>query len=763
MKKYNRIMALLLICILTLPWIPGKAFAAGGSLQISGGSCKVGETVSVSVSASASEGDIAAMDVTLSYDASILEYAGSSVQASGGAGSVRLVAQNGAPGQASLSASVQFKAIAGGTAAVNVSNYKIANFNEEVLDIGQPGGASVSVTSDQGSSSGGRDGNQGGGGSGGSENPGGEKKSANNQLSSLKVSPGTLSPAFQGSTTKYTLKVPAGTAEVAVSATPMEKEAEVVSVSGTKLSGGKTTVKIVVRAPNGNEATYSIAVSEGEETPKETEKPEKPEEPKDEALEAAVGDEILLVSEKFSEENIPQGFEPYTATYKGKEVKGAKMTNAELYLIYLVDQNKENGKFYLYDAQTETFSNFIQIPIGLSAEEGGFLIPIPVGAQTQVPEGYGRTDVELDGVMVEGYQKTPDGGGQSGEDADGGLDGNGAGDTPDAGDTPAENGDGQGQPEESPAAEGDGASTKGFLSEIYAMIGPMTVYATEQGGAEAGDENGSQEPAADDNPDGVGEGEDPEAGVMPISAEPTDYQLIYAIDNNGLKDWYSFDPTQQTFQRYQVVDTEPVDTGDSDTAAQLSALQSQMSEMKADYEKQLGLRLKIMLVLAFVSAVLLIIVINLAFKVRRLKRGDDDWDDGDEDDDDDWIEQIPIGDKIVRKTQEELRRTEGPIPTVKPDLRELTPPPMPQTPPVYTQPAPEPEPPVSHDQMGTVPQGRNGYEDISSKRILSESPVSPEEEEQILSAVEELMRDEDEFEDIDIDIDLDTLNLDDDF
>ena len=200
---------------------------------------------------------------------------------------------------------------------MNVSNYKVANFNEEVLDIGQPGGASVSVTSPGGGDNGGGGGGNGGGDNGaGGDGGGSEKKSANNQLSSLKISPGTLSPSFTGSRTKYTATVPKGTTKVAVSANPMEKEAEVVSIDGTELSNGKTTIKIIVRAPNGNEATYSIAVTEeakSQETPTPTPKPDEEQPEEDDTLEAAVGSEIRLVSEKFTEEEIPQGFEPHTS------------------------------------------------------------------------------------------------------------------------------------------------------------------------------------------------------------------------------------------------------------------------------------------------------------------------------------------------------------------------------------------------------------------------------------------------------------------
>ena len=734
MKKLYQVLAVAMVCCLVLPWFPSRVLAASGNLQVSGGSCNVGQTVSVSVKANAADGDIAAMDVTLSYDASLLEYQSSSVNASGGSGSVHLVAQNSAPGQTSLGATVTFKAIAPGNASVNVSNYKVANFNEEVLDIGQPGGASVSVTSPGGGDNGGGGGGDGGGDNGGGGDSGGsEKKSANNQLSSLKISPGTLSPSFTGSKTKYTATVPKGTTKVAVSANPMEKEAEVVSIDGTELSNGKTTIKIIVRAPNGNEATYSIAVTEeakSQETPTPTPKPDEEQPEEDDTLEAAVGSEIRLVSEKFKDEEIPQGFEPYTSSYKEKEIKSAKMTNSDMELMYLVDENKENGRFYIYNAQSGTFSNFIQIPIGLSPEEGGFLIPIPVPDPSQVPQGYEQIQVELDGIAVEGYQVT--------QQTEAPQDGAGEG----------ENGDQDG---------GGEASADGLLNRLTAMFGPMTVYATE-----------AQDPESPGGEEGGGEPENPENDAAPASDTGNSYQLIYAMDNNGLEDWYSFDPVQQTFQKYVPVAAPDTESND-DTAAELAALQKQMGVNKDEADAKLAARFKIICALIVLSVLLLFVVINLILKVNRLKRGDDWEDDDDFDgkeydetdpDDDNWLEQLPMSEKILKKTQEGLRDNQTPK-LVKPDIRELTPPSYEET---------ESEPAADTSGAGRSRERRATQASEAShptrasrstSRPAKKEPVVMDDEAQIMDAVEKLMNESKDDLD-DLDIDLDVLDLDDD-
>ncbi|MCU6736131.1 cohesin domain-containing protein [Diplocloster agilis] len=748
MKKLYQVLAVAMVCCLVIPWFPSRVLAASGNLQVSGGSCNVGQTVSVSVKANAADGDIAAMDVTLSYDASLLEYQSSSVNASGGSGSVHLVAQNSAPGQTSLGATVTFKAIAPGNASVNVSNYKVANFNEEVLDIGQPGGASVSVTSPGGGDNGGGGGGNGGGDNGGGDGGGSEKKSANNQLTSLKISPGTLSPSFTGSRTKYTATVPKGTKTVAVSANPMEKEAEVVSIDGTELSNGKTTIKIIVRAPNGNEATYSIAVTEeakSQETPTPTPTPDEEQPKEDDTLEAAVGSEIRLVSEKFTDEEIPQGFEPYTSSYKQKEIKSAKMTNSDMELLYLVDENKENGRFYIYNPQSETFSNFIQIPIGLSPEEGGFLIPIPAPDPSQVPQGYEQIQVELDGIAVEGYQvsqtEVPQEGAKDAEPAptdqsDANADGDGSGNSDDGG--------------------GD-AAADGILNRLTAMFGPMTVYATEaQDSGNPEDGEGSEEP------------ENPEDGAVPASDSASSYQLIYAMDNNGLEDWYSFDPVQQTFQKY--VPAAVADTGSNDdTAAELAALQKQMGINKDEADAKLAARFKIICALIVLAVLLLFVVINLILKVNRMKRGDDwedddDFDDKDYDemepDDDNWLEQLPMSERIMKKTQEGLRDNRTPK-LVKPDIRELTPPSYEDTESEPSQDTSGAERTKERRTSQTSEASHPTRVSRSASKPAKKEPVVLDDEAQIMDAVEKLMNESKDDLD-DLDIDLDVLDLDDD-
>ena len=91
----------------------------------------------------------------------------------------------------------------------------------------------------------------------------------NNNLQSLTVSPGTLSPLFTASTRRYTVSVDSTVVSVLVTAQPQDAGA-VVSINDqptTSLSvplgaaGTTTQIDIDVMAPNGSQRTYTVVVN----------------------------------------------------------------------------------------------------------------------------------------------------------------------------------------------------------------------------------------------------------------------------------------------------------------------------------------------------------------------------------------------------------------------------------------------------------------------------------------------------------------------
>jgi hypothetical protein len=100
----------------------------------------------------------------------------------------------------------------------------------------------------------------------------------NNNLQSLSVSPGSLAPGFNPSTRSYTVNVADSVDSVTVTAQPQDAGAAV-SINDqptTSLSvplgaaGTSTQVSIDVKAPNGNERTYTILVNRAAPIPPPT-------------------------------------------------------------------------------------------------------------------------------------------------------------------------------------------------------------------------------------------------------------------------------------------------------------------------------------------------------------------------------------------------------------------------------------------------------------------------------------------------------------
>lgn len=83
-------------------------------------------------------------------------------------------------------------------------------------------------------------------------------KSGNNALSTLTVSAGTLTPAFDPAVTEYTLSLPQGTEKLTLTATPSDSNATVQGDGELTLQEGENTLPLVVTAENGDTKTYTV-------------------------------------------------------------------------------------------------------------------------------------------------------------------------------------------------------------------------------------------------------------------------------------------------------------------------------------------------------------------------------------------------------------------------------------------------------------------------------------------------------------------------
>ena len=435
-KKLGVIITLLTLCIcLMTPQMHAKAASGKTTIAVSAGSLNIGQTVTVTAKALSASGDSAYANMVLTYDAGILEFVSCNATYGGGGGSISV---------ASDSFSVTLKAISAGKASISLSATDgVIYGTEEELDSMAGSSTSVTVKNEAAGSNTGNNSSAGNNGSSGSNGNAGNGSSsgtgsnnntgsntaalsADNSLKALTISPGTLSPAFKGSTTKYTATVDNSVTSIAVSATPVNEKATIESVTGnTNLAVGANVVQIVVKAENGTTATYKITVTRqaagttgsettttgGEngddgngdsETPEDTEEVDTTETPVS-AADVVINNTTYHIADNFTEEQIPADFTEATVNFRGAECRGLTFNKGTISLIYLETDNVDatTGRFFIYDETRDVVYDFMKFTAG----ESSYAIPLLAPLDSVLPESYVQVSLQMpENTVMTAYQ-----------------------------------------------------------------------------------------------------------------------------------------------------------------------------------------------------------------------------------------------------------------------------------------------------------------------------------------------------------------------
>lgn len=411
-KKLGVIITLLTLCIcLMTPQMHAKAASGKTTIAVSAGSLNIGQTVTVTAKALSASGDSAYANMVLTYDAGILEFVSCNATYGGGGGSISV---------ASDSFSVTLKAIAAGKASISLSATDGVIFSTaEELDSMAGSSTSVTVKNEAAGNNTGNNNNTG-------SNTNAAALSADNSLKALTISPGTLSPAFKGSTTKYTATVDNSVTSIAVSATPVNEKATIESVTGnTNLAVGANVVQIVVKAENGTTATYKITVTRqaagttgsettttgGEngddgngdsETPEDTEEVDTTETPVS-AADVVINNTTYHIADNFTEEQIPADFTEATVNFRGTECRGLTFDKGTISLIYLETDNVDStiGRFFIYDETRDVIYDFMKFTAG----ESSYVIPLLAPLDSVLPDSYVQVSLQMpESTVMTAYQ-----------------------------------------------------------------------------------------------------------------------------------------------------------------------------------------------------------------------------------------------------------------------------------------------------------------------------------------------------------------------
>lgn len=362
MKKIYQI---LLVAVLVLGM--GKSIlAADFQASVSSATAVQGENVTVTVTFS-SNVNIGAYAMKLTYDANLLEY----VEGADGGGGGSIQFYNDYVNATSKSYTISFRTLAAGTAALSFETISLpcdTDANDMTVKAEQ-GSVNVQPV---------------------------VSKSGNNNLVALNVAlvydngsteSVSLSPSFSATETSYQLEIGENVARLSLDVSAEDTKA-VVQVSGTRMDPGSNKTTITVTAENGEVKKYIIytekkiaaetttqemtteELTQGEETtqeettqPQETTVAEETTEPE------TTDDTIIVENESYKVANLPEdytlpeGYESFTLSYQGSELTVAKGLATNLILAYLVNQETQEGKLFLYEQETDTYQPFYLVTV----------------------------------------------------------------------------------------------------------------------------------------------------------------------------------------------------------------------------------------------------------------------------------------------------------------------------------------------------------------------------------------------------------------
>ncbi len=322
--------------------IQARASSATLTFSTSTPEIKKGETFSVvlTIRSSATVGDFEAY---VFYDPEVMEFKSGGSFISGGDGLLRISDMNTETANTTKKYSMKFKAREVGACEVGISDTAIAYDYDEGSEMSLSSNRlSISVISS-------------------------EKLSKNNELETLKISPGTLTPEFDPKVLNYSAKVPSDTDKLFVAGVAKDADATVTVKGNDKLNVGDNSVVITVVAPSGDEKEYYILVKreEGSIVPDASASPLPTNE--NETVDGFTvysedGNTYIKNSFEYQvmnvtdETEIPSGYVKTSIIINGVSVSAYTPENdldSDFLLIYVKNQDGNEG-FYQYDRVEQT-------------------------------------------------------------------------------------------------------------------------------------------------------------------------------------------------------------------------------------------------------------------------------------------------------------------------------------------------------------------------------------------------------------------------
>ncbi len=220
------------------------------------------------------------------------------------------------------------------------------------------------------------------------------KPSSNANLASIKLSNGSLSPAFNPNTTSYTATVKYGVESINITGSVADGKSTYTGGGTFNLQVGENERVLTVTAEDGTKKSYTIKIKRM--TEQETADAEQAARDANPTLVIIDGQDYNIVND-LSTIAIPAGFTQGTAVRKETEIAVLNDEYGEYTLYWLVDAAGENGAFYTRDEN----DNFARVNY-INSNGKMYIIEKP-DLEGYLPEKYVKSTRSIDGVDVVVY------------------------------------------------------------------------------------------------------------------------------------------------------------------------------------------------------------------------------------------------------------------------------------------------------------------------------------------------------------------------
>lgn len=361
-KTIKSIFSTVLIFCLLLSLFTFNVSAA--SVSISGaGEYEVGKSFGVKISFNADD-ILYAVEADISYNSSVLRFDGvSGADHNASNGNIKIVDDNFSATSPSKSSSytLSFTAIAAGNSNISVSMLGGGDATSTAS-----GAIAIKVIT--------------------------PKPSSNANLSSIKLSNGSLSPAFNANTTSYNATVKYSVDSITITGAVADGGATYTGGGTFALEVGDNSRTLTVTAADGSKKSYTINIKRmTEEETAEAEQAARDADP----LLVIIDDADYKIVNDFEGITVPTGFTQGTATRKEAEIAVLNDDSGKYQLCWLVDANGENGAFYSRD-ENDNFTKLVYVNAG-----GKMYIVEPLGDYGTMPASFMLSKCTLDDAEVE--------------------------------------------------------------------------------------------------------------------------------------------------------------------------------------------------------------------------------------------------------------------------------------------------------------------------------------------------------------------------